>query len=107
MSVKTFEHIQPLVGSDPVHSATGASGVTSATKALTPLMLGEQGALVVWDGKTAGSAVGILALDIDGTENTLPFFKSGTWRTDSLKWPEGVSESAKQNAFTGTAISVA
>jgi hypothetical protein len=107
MTVEIFEHFQPLAGSDPAHSATGASGITTAVLALTPLMLSDAGALVVWDGKAAGTAVGVLALDSDGTGATLPYFKSGTWRSEDLLWPEGVSESLKMNAFAGTAISVA
>lgn len=50
-----------FAGNDPAHTATGSSGISSATPALTPLMLDEAtGKLVVWDGQKAGSAVGIL-----------------------------------------------
>ncbi|SUG74691.1 Head decoration protein [Salmonella enterica subsp. enterica] len=36
---------------------------------LTPLMLDDTtGKLVVWDGQKAGTAVGVLALELDGSE---------------------------------------
>lgn len=53
--------VRIFAGNDPAHTATGSSGISSATPALTPLMLDEAtGKLVVWDGQKAGSAVGIL-----------------------------------------------
>ncbi len=56
--------VRIFAGNDPAHTATGSSGISSATPALTPLMLDEAttGKLVVWDGQKAGSAVGILVL---------------------------------------------
>ncbi|STH85051.1 phage head decoration protein [Escherichia coli] len=65
----------------PAHTATGSSGISSATPALTPLMLdGATGKLVVWDGQKAGSAVGILVLPLEGTEEVLTYYKSGPLR---------------------------
>ena len=57
--------VRIFAGNDPAHTATGSSGISSATPALTPLMLdGATGKLVVWDGQKAGSAVGILVLPV-------------------------------------------
>lgn len=106
MTVHKFEFFQPQGGSDPAWSATGTSGITVATPALTPLMLNNQDVLVPWDGSNAGTAVGVLSLNIDGTDTTVPYFKSGTWRMEDLVWPEGITDAMKRNAFTGTAISV-
>lgn len=100
-----FEHVQPFGGSDPAHTAAAPSGILTATAALTPLMLsGDK--LVVWDGLTAGTAVGVLALSLSGTETTLTYYKSGTFRTEDLKWPAGVTEDRKKSAFAGRAVSV-
>lgn len=65
--------VRIFAGNDPAHTATGSSGISSATPALTPLMLDEaSGKLVVWDGQKAGGAVGILVLPLrryrDGTD---------------------------------------
>lgn len=58
--------VRIFAGNDPAHTATGSSGISSATPALTPLMLDEaSGKLVVWDGQKAGSAVGILVLPLE------------------------------------------
>ncbi|MEB7742200.1 head decoration protein [Escherichia coli] len=98
--------VRIFAGSDPAHTATGISGITSATPALTPLMLDETtGKLVVWDGQKAGTAVGVLALDLAGTETSLTYYKTGTFATESLKWPSSVDEVKKVNAFVGSAIS--
>ncbi|EFS9589069.1 head decoration protein, partial [Escherichia coli] len=41
--------VRIFAGNDPAHTATGSSGISSATPALTPLMLDEAtGKLVVW-----------------------------------------------------------
>lgn len=41
--------VRIFAGNDPAHTATGSSGISSATPALTPLMLDEaSGKLVVW-----------------------------------------------------------
>ncbi len=41
--------VRIFAGHDPAHTATGSSGISSATPALTPLMLDEDtGKLVVW-----------------------------------------------------------
>ncbi len=70
--------VRIFAGNDPAHTATGSSGISSATPALTPLMLDEaSGKLVVWDGQKAGSAVGILVLPLEGTETVLTYYKSG------------------------------
>lgn len=46
--------VRIFAGNDPAHTATGSSGISSATPALTPLMLDEAtGKLVVWDGQKA------------------------------------------------------
>ncbi|HDZ8177682.1 TPA: head decoration protein, partial [Escherichia coli] len=86
--------------------ATGSSGISSPTPALTPLMLDEAtGKLVVWDGQKAGSAVGILVLPLEGTETALTYYKSGTFATEAIHWPESVDEHKKANAFAGSALS--
>ncbi|HFE3418030.1 TPA: head decoration protein [Escherichia coli] len=62
--------VRIFAGNDPAHTATGSSGISSATPALTPLMLDEAtGKLVVWDGHEhkkanafAGSALSHAAL---------------------------------------------
>ncbi|MBJ9144251.1 head decoration protein [Citrobacter braakii] len=93
-------------GNDPAHTATGPCGITSATAALTPLMLDEtSGKLVVWDGLKAGTAVGVLAMPLNGAEKVLTYYKTGTFATESLHWPESVDAVKKANAFTGSALS--
>lgn len=95
-----------FAGSDPAHSAVGASGITTATAELTPLMLDSaSGKLTVWDGLNAGTAVGVLALPLEGTESTLTYWKSGTFATEALNWPEGADAAKKANAFAGSAVS--
>ncbi len=70
------------------------------------LMLDEAtGKLVVWDGQKAGSAVGILVLPLEGTETALTYYKSGTFATEAIHWPESVDEHKKANAFAGSALS--
>ncbi|PHH47937.1 head decoration protein [Pluralibacter gergoviae] len=105
---KVETRVDPRVfaGSDPVHTATGANGITTDTPALTPLMLDDAtGKLVVWDGTKSGAAVGVLALELSGTETHLTYWKSGTFATESLNWPAGVDDVKKENAFAGSAIS--
>lgn len=95
-----------FAGNDAAFTAVGCSGITEATPALTPLMLDEtSGKLVVWDGKKAGTAVGVLTLALTGTENHLTYYKSGTFATLALCWPEGVVDPVKAGAFVGSAIS--
>ncbi|HAY0219015.1 TPA: head decoration protein [Escherichia coli] len=95
-----------FAGNDPAHTATGVSGITSATPALTPLMLDDSsGRLIVWDGQKAGTAVGVLTLPLTGTESVLTFYKTGTFATDALCWPDDVNEVVKSGAFVGSAIS--
>ncbi|HFR8637005.1 TPA: head decoration protein [Escherichia coli] len=95
-----------FAGSDPAHTATATSGISAATPALTPLMLDDAtGKLVAWDGQKAGTAVGVLALALAGTEPTLTYYKSGTFSTESLVWPDSVDAVKKANAFVGSAIS--
>ncbi len=85
--------VRIFAGNDPAHTATGSSGISSATPALTPLMLDEAtGKLVVWDGQKAGSAVGILVLPLEGTETALTYYKSGTFATEAIRWPDSVDE---------------
>lgn len=85
--------VRIFAGNDPAHTATGSSGISSATPALTPLMLDEAtGKLVVWDGQKAGSAVGILVLPLEGTETALTYYKSGTFATEAIHWPESVDD---------------
>ncbi|EMW26959.1 head decoration protein [Escherichia coli 2848050] len=95
-----------FAGSDPVYTATGTSGISVATPSLTPLMLDDaSGKLVAWDGQKAGTAVGGLALALAGTELALTYYKSGTFATESLVWPDSVDAVKKANAFVGSAIS--
>lgn len=95
-----------FAGSDPAHTTVGASGLTSDTPALTPLMLeATSGKLVPWDGQNAGTAVGVLALATSGTESVLTYWKSGTFATEALVWPSGVDAVKKANAFAGSAVS--
>lgn len=83
-----------------------AAGFLLQHPALTPLMLDEAtGKLVVWDGQKAGSAVGILVLPLEGTETVLTYYKSGTFATEAIRWPDSVDEHKKANAFAGTALS--
>ncbi|EAP9507932.1 head decoration protein [Salmonella enterica] len=110
MSFKTVtqqrdEH-RIFAGNDPAYTTTGVSGITTATPALTPLMLDEaSGKLIVWDGQKAGTAVGVLTLPLAGTETQLTCWKSGTFATEALLWPENVDAVKKANAFAGSAIS--
>lgn len=102
-----------FAGSDKAHTAIGAVAFTEATPALTPLMIevpaagDPTGMLVPWDGTTPCAAVAVLALDHDGTSPTCTYYKSGTFDIAALIWPEGMDDALKQNAFLGTAISVA
>ena len=91
----------------PELGAMGAGkGVPLIEEVITPLMLDEAtGKLVVWDGQKAGSAVGILVLPLEGTEEVLTYYKSGTFATEAIRWPESVDEHKKANAFTGSALS--
>ncbi|EIM7614480.1 head decoration protein [Salmonella enterica] len=95
-----------FAGNDTAHTATGSNGITAATPALTPLMLdAATGKLVAWDGQNAGTAVGVLVLPLEGTESQLTYWKSGTFATEALLWPENVDAVKKANAFVGSAIS--
>ncbi|ECD2402282.1 head decoration protein [Salmonella enterica] len=95
-----------FAGNDPAYTTTGASGITTATPALTPLMLdATTGKLVAWDGQKAGTAVGVLTLPLEGTESVLTYWKSGTFATEALLWPEHTDAVKKTNAFSGSAIS--
>lgn len=95
-----------FAGNDPAYTTTGDCGITHATQAMTPLMLDDAtGKLVVWDGKKAGAAVGVLAMALKGTESVLTYWKSGTFATEALLWPESVEAVKKANAFSGSAIS--
>ena len=95
-----------FAGNDPAHTAKATSGISAAMPALTPLMLDDAtGKLVAWDGQKAGTAVGVLALALTGTESMLTYYKSGTFATESLVWPDSVDAVKKANAFVGSAIS--
>ncbi|EKF5023980.1 head decoration protein [Salmonella enterica] len=95
-----------FAGNDPAYTATGTSGITTSTPALTPLMLDETSEkLKVWDGQKAGTAVGVLTLSLEGTETVLTYWKSGTFATEALLWPQSVDAVKKANAFVGSAIS--
>lgn len=95
-----------FAGNDPAYTATGVSGITAATPALTPLMLDDAtGKLVAWDGQKAGTAVGVLTLPLEGSESVLTYWKSGTFATEALLWPENTDAVKKTNAFSGSAIS--
>ncbi len=97
-----------FAGSDPAYTATAPSGISAATPAMTPLMLDDaSGKLIAWDGQKAGTAVGVLALALAGTEPTLTYYKSGTFVTESLVWPDSLDAVKKANAFVGSAISLA
>ncbi|KAB8307254.1 head decoration protein [Erwinia endophytica] len=102
---ETFEYHQPLGGSDQAHTAVAPSGISSATPALTPLMLSGS-TLVAWDGQAAGTAVGVLALALEGGETLLTYYKTGTFRIEDLVWPADVAEDVQRNAFAGTSCSV-
>lgn len=57
-----------FAGNDPAYTTTGASGITAATPALTPLMLDDAtGKLAAWDGQKAGAAVGVLTLPLEAS----------------------------------------
>lgn len=110
MATKTVKETRQeqriFAGSDPAYTAIGAHGITTATPALTPLMVDStNGKLKVWDGESAGTAVGVLALPLTGSETTLTYWKSGTFATEALKWTSGVDATKKANAFVGSAIS--
>ncbi|HHR5813985.1 TPA: head decoration protein, partial [Providencia alcalifaciens] len=51
------------------------------------------------------TAVGILALALTGNEAHLTYYKSGTFATGALHWPDSVDAVKKANAFIGCAIS--
>ncbi|WP_202303704.1 head decoration protein [Dryocola clanedunensis] len=110
MTTEIFEFDQPNGGSDPAYTGILASGLTEPASRMTPVALGvvgdgNAGTAVLWKG-LAGGGVGLLALDVDGTEEKITVWKSGTWRKEDINWPDGVSDVQKQNAFAGTALSV-
>ncbi|EEB46353.1 bacteriophage lambda head decoration protein D [Providencia alcalifaciens DSM 30120] len=104
--VEQRAEVHIFAGSDTAHTAQGVNGIATATPELTPLMLDDAtGKLVVWDGQKAGTAVGILALALTGNEAHLTYYKSGTFATGALHWPDSVDAVKKANAFIGCAIS--
>lgn len=108
MTVEQRNDHRVFAGSDTAHTAKASSGLTKATPALTPLMLAAEGGLLVaWDGTAAGTAIAVLALPHDGSAPLLTYYKSGTFAIEAIAWPDGVTDQLKQNAFIGTAISVA
>ncbi|PJF59281.1 hypothetical protein CVD20_14660 [Escherichia coli] len=52
---------------------------------------------------TAWQSQGVLPLE--GTETALTYYKSGTFATEAIHWPESVDEHKKANAFAGSALS--
>ncbi|STM76352.1 phage head decoration protein [Escherichia coli] len=98
--------VRIFAGNDPAHTATGSSGISSATPALTPLMLdedtGETGGLGRTEGRPCGWHTGTAA---EGTETVLTYYKSGTFATEAIHWPERVDTHKKANAFAGSALS--
>lgn len=103
---EAVEYFQPLGSNDPAYTAVGVGNLDADTPAFTPLMLKEN-ALAIWDGGKAGTAVGVLALDTLASDTKLTYYKSGTFRSEDIKWPEGVTDEAiKFNAFVGTTVSV-
>ncbi|ESE14295.1 bacteriophage lambda head decoration protein D, partial [Escherichia coli 908675] len=44
-------------------------------------------------------------LPLEGTETALTYYKSGTFATEAIHWPESVDEHKKANAFAGSALS--
>ncbi|EAO1992835.1 head decoration protein [Salmonella enterica] len=103
---QTRDEHRIFAGNDPAYTTTGTSGITAETPELTPLMLDEtSGKLIVWDGQKAGTAVGVLTLSLKGTESVLTYWKSGTFATEALHWPENVDAVKKANAFAGSTIS--
>lgn len=105
--IEEFVHHQPLGGSDDANTAIGAAEIAAETPALTPLMLdATKGLLMPWDGANAGTAIGVLALNVTAGQASVTYYKSGTFRTSDLLWPVGLSAEQKQNAFVGSAVSV-
>lgn len=94
-----------FAGNDPAHTAIALSGLTEDTPALTVLMLNNDGEMVAWDGQRAGTAVGVLVLPVTKFDSVLTYWKSGTFATESLIWPEELIYTAKINAFVGSALS--
>ncbi|QGX88287.1 head decoration protein [Escherichia coli] len=98
--------VRTFAVNDPAHTATGSSGISSATPTWTPLMLDEDtGKLVALDGQNKCYVVGILVLPLEGTETVLTYYKSGTFATEAIHWPERVDTHKKANAFAGSALS--
>jgi hypothetical protein len=105
--IEEFVHHQPLGGSDDADTAIGAAEIAADTPALTPLMLdATKGLLMPWDGANAGTAIGVLALNVTAGQSPVTYYKSGTFRTTDLLWPAGLSAEQKLNAFVGSAVSV-
>ena len=81
-------------------------GIFSANKgvipAFTPLMQEDAtGALVVWDGTSAGKAVYVSAVQIDTAKKTqAQVYKTGVLNVDALNWPESVRELSANKSFT-------
>ncbi|HEO9810820.1 TPA: head decoration protein [Klebsiella variicola] len=97
-----------FAGSDPAYTAIVVVAFGGPVPALTPLMVdATSGALVEWDGQHAGQAVSLLALDHDGMSSRATVYKTGTFDFSSVLWPDAEDAFKNQNAFAGTAISVA
>lgn len=107
-NTEEFAFSQPLGNSDPAYTASAPGELTAAAPAMTPLMLDTaSGKLTVWDGESAGTASGILAVSADQNSAQLTFYKSGSFRIEDVLWPESVADvNKKRNAFAGTAISI-
>ncbi|MEI8544082.1 head decoration protein, partial [Escherichia coli] len=61
--------------------------------------------VVVWDGQNAGGGVGIVVLPLEGTETVLRYYKSGSFATVAIRWPDCVDEHKQANAFAGSVLS--
>lgn len=106
--IETRDDKRIFAGSDQAHTATVAVALSEPTPALTPLMIEPMsGALVSWNGQTAGQAVALLALDHDGKSGRATVYKTGTFDISVVVWPADADTVKKLNAFAGSAISVA
>ena len=97
------------MGSDDLHTAQGflLAGNTLAERQPVMLDVANVG-LIPWDG-TPGKAIGVATFDVDASNEgkRFPFYKTGTFRKDSITWPNTVTTDAvKFSAFVGTPISI-
>ena len=112
--IETFEPDDFILGPDQQITAIGTLKAGTAVTRLAPVMTDDTGLFVPWDG-SAGTAVGLAAFDLAAADDMgFSYYAKGSFRSSSIPWPKitvdtttrDMTDSEKQAAFAGTAISV-